>query len=82
MRWHPPLELQPIVDFSIPPAQVYTKIPAWKLIENPDINEFPLLSQQAVLIAVSSDERLGIASGNQTGFLPPQLLIIGQNKIR
>ena len=71
LRWHPPLGLQPIVDFSIPPAQIYTKIPAWKLIENPDINEFPLLSQQVVLIAVSSDERLGIASGQPDRFPTP-----------
>ncbi|MDJ0734322.1 MAG: CHASE2 domain-containing protein [Nostocaceae cyanobacterium] len=62
-QWRSPFGLQPLVDFSIPPAQVYTKIPAWKLIENPNINEFPLLSQQVVLIAVSSDERLGIAPG-------------------
>jgi len=62
-KWHSPLGLQPVIDFSIPPAQVYTKIPAWKLIENPDINEFPLISQQVVLIAVSSDERFGVAAG-------------------
>ncbi len=55
--------LQPLVDFSIPPNQVYTKIPAWKLIENPDINKFPLISKQVVLIAAGSDERLGIAAG-------------------
>ncbi|MEM6403820.1 MAG: CHASE2 domain-containing protein, partial [Cyanobacteria bacterium P01_D01_bin.116] len=57
LNWRSPLGLQPVVDFSIPPKQIYTKIPAWKLIENADINEFPLLPQQVVLIAVSSDNR-------------------------
>ncbi len=55
--------LQPLVDYSLPPEKVYSKIPAWQLIENPNINEFPLISKQVVLIAVSSDERLGYAPG-------------------
>jgi hypothetical protein len=57
-----PLGLQPLVDFSLPSDRVYTKIPAWKLLENPDINKFPLISKQVVLIATGSDERLGIAA--------------------
>ncbi|MGB3638013.1 MAG: CHASE2 domain-containing protein [Rivularia sp. (in: cyanobacteria)] len=71
LNWRSPLGLQPLVDFSIPPEQVYTKIPAWKLIENADINEFPLLSQQVVLIAVSSDKRFGVAAGQADRFLTP-----------
>ncbi len=63
LQLRPPLGLQPLIDFSVPPDRVYTKIPAWKLLENPDINKFPLLSKQVVLIATGSDERLGIASG-------------------
>ncbi|MDZ7959797.1 MAG: CHASE2 domain-containing protein [Aulosira sp. DedQUE10] len=62
-QWRSPFNLQPILDYSIPPSQVYTTIPAWKLIENPDINTFPLVSKQVVVIAVGSDERLGIAPG-------------------
>ncbi|MDF5732941.1 MAG: CHASE2 domain-containing protein [Rhizonema sp. PD38] len=58
-----PFGLQPLVDFSLPPDHVYTKIPAWKLLENPDINKFPFISKQVVLIATGSDERLGIAAG-------------------
>ncbi|NJL61903.1 MAG: CHASE2 domain-containing protein [Methylacidiphilales bacterium] len=71
-QWQPPLGLQPIVDYSIPPKQIYTKIPAWKLLENPDINQFPLISQQVVLIAVGDDERLGMVSG-QPDRLPTPL---------
>jgi CHASE2 domain/CHAT domain len=58
-----PLGLEPLVDFSLPPQNVYTKIPAWQLMENPDINKFPLISKQVVLIAGSDDERLVIAPG-------------------
>jgi CHASE2 domain-containing sensor protein len=68
-QWQPSLGLQPIVDYSIPPKQVYTKIPAWKLLENPDINQFPLISKQVVLIAVGSDERLGMTAG-KPDYLP------------
>ncbi|MEM6752135.1 MAG: CHASE2 domain-containing protein [Cyanobacteria bacterium P01_C01_bin.38] len=57
------LALQPLVDYSLPPEKVYSKIPAWQLIENPDINQFPLISKQVVVIAVSSDERLGSVPG-------------------
>lgn len=71
LQWRSPFGLQPVVDLSIPPAQIYTQIPAWKLIENADINEFPLLPQQVVLIAVGSDERLGIAPGKPDRFPTP-----------
>lgn len=63
LPWRSPFGLQPLIDFSLPPDRVYTKIPAWKLIENPDLNSFPLISKQVVLIAVGNDERLGIAPG-------------------
>ncbi|OUL20964.1 hypothetical protein BV378_28275 [Nostoc sp. RF31YmG] len=73
-QWRSPFGLQPILDYSIPPKQVYTTIPAWQLIENPDINKFPLLSKQVVLIAVGSDERLGIAPGTPDRSLAPAAL--------
>ncbi|MGD1874660.1 MAG: CHASE2 domain-containing protein [Mastigocoleus sp.] len=69
-----PFGLQPLVDYSLPPKQIYTKIPAWKLIENPDINQFPLFSEKVVLIAVGSDERLGIAQGKPDRMpMPPAM---------
>lgn len=74
LQWRSPFGLQPLVDFSLPPEQVYTKIPAWKLIEQPDINEFPLISKQVVLIAVGSDERLGIAPGQADRLLAPSAM--------
>jgi CHASE2 domain/CHAT domain len=61
----PPFGLEPLVDFSLPPQQVYTKIPAWWIMENPDINKFPLISKQVVLIAAGNDERLVVAPGQE-----------------
>ncbi|MEH2058599.1 MAG: CHASE2 domain-containing protein [Nostoc sp.] len=58
-----PLGLQPAIDYSIPPNRIYTKIPAWKLLENSDPNKFPAISQQVVLIATGDDNRLGSALG-------------------
>ncbi|BAZ39328.1 hypothetical protein NIES4101_52800 [Calothrix sp. NIES-4101] len=64
LQWQPSLGLQPIVDFSIPPNRVYTKIPAWELLESADINnKYPLTKNQVVLIAVGDDERLGMSTG-------------------
>ncbi|BAY91018.1 MULTISPECIES: CHASE2 domain-containing protein [unclassified Tolypothrix] len=71
-QWKAPFNIQPILDYSIPPSQVYTTIPAWQLIENPDINKFPLVSKQVVLIAVGSDDRLGIAPGQPDRSPAPQ----------
>ncbi|MEM7556070.1 MAG: CHASE2 domain-containing protein [Cyanobacteria bacterium P01_A01_bin.84] len=70
----PPFGIQPLVDYSLPPQQIYTKIPAWRLIENPDINKIPLFSEKVVLIAVGSDERLGIAPGESDRMpIPPAM---------
>ncbi|MDF5709915.1 MAG: hypothetical protein PUP90_20165 [Nostoc sp. S4] len=55
--------MQPLIDFSIPPDQIYTKIPAWKFLENSDNNKFPLISKQVVLIVSGNDPRLGMAPG-------------------
>ncbi|MDF5718185.1 MAG: hypothetical protein PUP93_31045 [Rhizonema sp. NSF051] len=57
LQWRSPFGLQPLVDYSIPPVQVYTKIPAWQLLENSDLNKFPSISPQVVLIAVGDDDR-------------------------
>jgi hypothetical protein len=71
LNWYPPFGLQPVIDFSLPPERVYQRIPAWELLENADANKFPLLSQQVVLIAMGSDERLGIAPGQPDRFAAP-----------
>ena len=44
--------LHPIIDFSIPPQQVYQTISAWQLLEDGhDVTKFPDLKQQIIIIA-------------------------------
>lgn len=61
-EWRPFFGIYPIIDFSIPPNQAYTKIPAWRLMENKYTDKLSL-SKQVVIIAAGSDERLGRALG-------------------
>lgn len=67
LKNHEFMGIRPLIDFSIPPSQVYTKIPAWQIMENPDTNKFPLVPEQVVLIASGSDDRLG-TSRNKTDY--------------
>lgn len=59
--------LQPILDFSIPPEQVYQSIPAWKLLESSS-----KLQQEIVLIAPGGHSDAGITGRGEDNFsLPP-----------
>lgn len=62
-RWFYQRWLHPILDFSIPPAQVYQTIPAWQLLQNPDqaIQEIGLntLEGQAVMIIAGGYDEVG-----------------------
>lgn len=60
LHWKPPFDLQPVVDFSIPPNTAYQLIPAWQLFDTSGQYQFPMLSRQVVLVAAGSDERLGM----------------------
>ncbi|MCA1992424.1 MAG: CHASE2 domain-containing protein [Coleofasciculus sp. S288] len=54
----PPLGLQPLLDFSIPPTQVYNRLSAWRFLElPPDAPEFKNLNQQVVIIAPGGYDR-------------------------
>jgi hypothetical protein len=57
-RW-----LHPILDFSLPPVQVYQTIPAWQLLQNPDqaIQDIGLntLEGQAVMIIAGGYDEVG-----------------------
>jgi hypothetical protein len=70
MNWQPPFDLQPIIDFSLPPKTAYQLIPAWQLLDNSGKYQFPSLSKQIVLIAPGGDARLG-AEGNADRFQSP-----------
>lgn len=60
----------PLVDYSIPPNRIYTKIPAHEFLNNLDVNKANAISKQVVLIASGDDKRLGMAPGT-----PDQVII-------
>ncbi|MEM7553094.1 MAG: CHASE2 domain-containing protein [Cyanobacteria bacterium P01_A01_bin.84] len=66
--------LHPIVDFSIPPKQVYQKIPAWKLLENQlpknqNTSSFSeKLQQQIIIIVPGGYGEAGTAQNNEDNF--------------
>jgi CHASE2 domain len=58
--------LHPIVDFSIPPAQVYERIPVWQVLESPKNKGLPIQNLQQILILASggSEEEMSDDSDN------------------
>lgn len=60
-RW-----FQPILDFSLPPQQVYRSMPAWQLLDNPtpflQANRLSSLNQTIVIIAPGGYDEAGITS--------------------
>jgi len=67
--------LQPIIDFSIPPEQIYDSIPAWQLLEQPQavINSRQLksLESQIVMITAGGYSEAGAASDGEDNFPVP-----------
>jgi hypothetical protein len=49
--------LHPVIDFSIPPDQIYQRVAAWRVLEQP--LEFPCMTQQIVIIASGGYEEAG-----------------------
>ncbi|MCY6493870.1 CHASE2 domain-containing protein [Leptolyngbya sp. GGD] len=73
LHWKPPFNVQPIIDFSLPPNAAYQLIPAWQLLDTSGKYQFPMLSKQVVLVAAGSDERLGM--GDAPDRFPPPAAI-------
>ncbi|AFY31636.1 CHASE2 domain-containing protein [Calothrix sp. PCC 7507] len=64
--------LHPIIDFSIPPQQIYQTIPAWKLLEHQTISSLPQkLQQQIVIVAPGGYEEAGTGQDNEDNFKLP-----------
>ncbi len=65
--------LHPIVDFSIPPEQVYRRLPAWKLLESPTESlKLDPHQQPVVIIAPGGNTEAGIKAKGEDNFrLPP-----------
>ncbi|GAA6623531.1 hypothetical protein [Scytonema sp. NUACC26] len=67
--------LHPIIDFSIPPNQVYESVPAWQLLDNNTRNP-PLanIQKQVVIIAPGGYGEAGMSIDKEDNFdLPPAL---------
>ncbi|WP_227788884.1 MULTISPECIES: CHASE2 domain-containing protein [unclassified Nodularia (in: cyanobacteria)] len=70
--WLDQMWMHPIIDFSIPPQQIYRSIPAWQLLENPAGSQS--LQQQIVMIAAGGYNEAGISEDGEDNFhrdLPP-----------
>ncbi|MBD2604810.1 CHASE2 domain-containing protein [Scytonema hofmannii FACHB-248] len=67
--------LHPIVDFSVPPNQVYRTIPAWQLLENSNKNPaISNLENQIVIIAPGGYGEAGMSKDGEDNFnLPPAI---------
>jgi hypothetical protein len=66
-RW-----LDPIIDYSLPPEQIYSAIPAWKLMQSNHPPELRNLSQQVVLIVPGGYAEAGMGA-EQTDTFPAPL---------
>jgi hypothetical protein len=64
--------LHAITDFSIPPHQAYTEIPAWKLLHDPNMPKLRRLPQQSVMIVSGGYQEAGLVpADNVENFTPP-----------
>ncbi|AKG20375.1 CHASE2 domain-containing protein [Calothrix sp. 336/3] len=67
--------LHPIIDFSIPPRQVYETIPAWKLLDSSQ-----KLQQQIVIVAPGGYEEAGTGQNNEDNFDLPAGMAYWRNQ--
>jgi hypothetical protein len=65
-RW-----LDPIVDFSLPPDQIYQSVPAWKLLQQANLPEMQNVSQQVILIAPGGYADSEALEDKSDSFTPP-----------
>ncbi|MBW4670501.1 MAG: CHASE2 domain-containing protein [Cyanomargarita calcarea GSE-NOS-MK-12-04C] len=65
--------LHPILDFSIPPNQIYQRLPAWKLLDkNSNNSSLSHLQQQIVIIAPGGNNEAGMNAKGEDNFeVPP-----------
>jgi CHASE2 domain-containing sensor protein len=67
--------LHPIIDFSIPPQQVYKTIPAWKLLES-----HQKLQGKIIIVAPGGYEEAGIGQNNEDNFELPAAMGYWRNQ--
>lgn len=64
--------MHPIIDFSIPPQQVYESIPAWKLLEKE--TKLPHLPEQIVIIVPGGYGEAGVFQEGRDNFTLPMAI--------
>ncbi|MEA5574022.1 CHASE2 domain-containing protein [Calothrix sp. UHCC 0171] len=67
--------LHPIIDFSIPPQQVYKNIPAWKLLESHE-----KLQGNIIIVAPGGYEEAGTGQNNEDNFELPAAMGYWRNQ--
>lgn len=68
--WFNQMWLHPVTDYSLPPEQVYSSIPAWQLLKTAESPQLHQLKHQVVIIAPDYSEA-GVALPGQDSFRLP-----------
>ena len=65
--------LQPLIDFSLPPSQVYRAVPAWQVLDDPETALLPLarLDNTLVMIVPGYYDAAGIGREGDDNFPQP-----------
>ena len=72
--------LHPIIDFSIPPKQIYQTIPAWKLLEQGLGNDKKTSPSQIVIIVPGGYGEAGTSKDNEDNFQLPAPMRYWRNR--
>jgi len=74
--------LQPLIDFSIPPNQVYRTVPAWQLLADPETALLPLssLDNTLVMIVPGYYDAAGIGREGDDNFPQPPAIGYWRNR--
>jgi len=75
---------KPLLDFSIPPDQVYDPIPAWQLLEQPktilQARQVSSLRSHLVMIAAGGYDEAGVAKDSEDNFPVPAAIAYWRNQ--
>jgi len=72
--------LQPLIDYSIPPDQIYRLIPAWQLLEQPDQISWPS-DPHVILIAPWGYGEAGVDQEGEDNYLLPTAVQYWRHRI-
>ncbi|HEY9873984.1 MAG TPA: CHASE2 domain-containing protein, partial [Candidatus Obscuribacterales bacterium] len=73
------LWLKPLIDFSIPPNQVYQRIPAWQLLED---YRLPDLQEKVVIIAAGGYDQAGVTTWGEDNFPVPLAIAYWRERLK